>query len=130
MSYLSYLFPLRVPSGASALGWAYGNDSIDRSVRQEGKALISLRAYQMNERLITRSPRRKNIQKGCILPKPCFCKLTNMDAHKLDPSRFFGPAIATRVCSVEKLAPAYSETSSNTAAEAVIRKLCIDRAGS
>ena len=91
-------------------------------------ALIALRGPAGHECLAIRFLRRKNLPNGCILPRPCFCKLAAPSAKRLFPVHAFWPAIASRVRCGEKLFPWYTTQNVNTTIKDVLAKLGIPQA--
>ena len=103
LDYLAYLFALRVPSEALPLRRAYSDDALEGFHLQKGKALIGVRGPPGGQRLILKLSSRKNLQGGCILPRPCFCSLTSESSHKACPIHYFWAHICLRVPSRGKL---------------------------
>ena len=89
----------------------------------ESPVLIGLRGMMGNECLVIRFERRKNLPNGCILSRPCFCKLASPTARKLCPAHSIWPAIAARVKCGELLFPGFSAQNVNRAIKAVFAKL-------
>ena len=130
LSYISFLYALRVPSETLTLVRAFKHDPLDCFSPMKDQALIALRGNKGDERLTLRFSRRKNLPQGCILAMPCFCKLQNVSAHKLCPVHYFWPLIRARTKSGQKLFPSYTATSVNTTIKAVLRKLGVEHANS
>ena len=57
--YLSYLFPLRVPSETLQIRWAYRDDPLAEFSPQTDRSLMGIRRYQNNELLVLKFARRK-----------------------------------------------------------------------
>ena len=70
ISYISYLYALRVPSEALLLRRAFRNDDLTNFAPLKALALIAIRGNKPNECLAIRFLLRKNLPQGCILSRP------------------------------------------------------------
>lgn len=127
ISYISFLFALRVPSVSLTLIRAYQGGELSQFLPPAERALIGLRGQQ-GERLIVRFARRKNLPQWRIMSRPCFCQLSNKEAHHLCPFRFFRPLIRQRVRPRANLFPRFNDTEVNNAIKAVLKNLEIPHA--
>ena len=125
LSYISFLYALRLPSEALTLRRSFVNDDLTGYAPMKSPVLIGLREMLGNECLVIRFERRKNLPNGCILSRPCFCKLADPAARKLCPVHSLWPAIAARVKCGELLFPAFSAQNVNRTIKAVFAKLNI-----
>ena len=69
-AFLSFLFPLRVPSKTLQLRRAFRNDQLLAFSPQPEKALIGTAVVGGETFLVTKFPWRKNMVDGCILRRP------------------------------------------------------------
>ena len=104
LSYLSYLFVLRVPSEALAPRRAYSSDELGPM----GESFDRCQMPPGEEKLIPKRPHRKNLQVGCILTMSCFCSIASSDAHKASPVHFLWKEVCARVPSGELTPPIYT----------------------
>ena len=125
LSFIAFLYALRVPSEALILRRAFLDDDLTGYAPMRTEALIGLRGPQGHECLVLRFLRRKNLPNGCILSRPCFCKLAAKPARKLCPVHAFWPAIMARVRCGELLFPSFSAQNVNKTIKAVLAKLGI-----
>ena len=72
LSFISFLYALRVPSEALISRGAFKDDDLTGYAPMRRKAFIGPRGLMGHECLIIRFERRKNLPNGCILPRPCF----------------------------------------------------------
>lgn len=96
LTYLSYLFPLVVPSEALMIRRAYADDPLTEFVPQPDKALMGIRRYKDHEMLILKFVFRKNIRGGCVLFRPCLCSERDHRARTLCPVHAIWPIIRDR----------------------------------
>ena len=128
LAYISFLYALRVPSEALVLRRSFLDDDLTGFAPIQYKALIGIRGPAGHECLVIRFSRRKNLPNGCILSRPCFCKLEARSARRLCPVHAIWPAIAARVRCGEMLFPGYTTQNVNTTIKAVLAKLDIPQA--
>ena len=128
LSFISFLYALRVPSEALILRRAYLSDDLTGFEPMRDTALIGLRGPPGHECLVIRFLRRKNLPNGCILSRPCFCKLEAKSAKRLCPIHAFWPAIASRVKCGEELFSGFTPQNVNTTIKAVLHKLGVPHA--
>ena len=122
LSFLAFLYALRVPSEALVMKRAFVDDNLTGHAPMKSGILIGLRGLPGHECLAIRFKRRKNLPYGRILPRPCFCKIAAPSARRLCPVRAFWPSIASRVKCGQKLLPSFSAQSVNRAIKAVLKK--------
>ena len=60
---------------------------------------------------------------GCIMSRPCFCKLAERVAHQLCPVQFFWPLVTKRVRSGMRIFSSYYDTKANQTLKSGITKL-------
>ena len=130
LAYLSFLYALRVPSEAINLMRACKHDDLTGHSPMKERALIGIRGKAPRQCLVIRFSRRKNLPRGCILSRPCFCSLAAPKAKRFCPVHSMWPCIASRVQSGQMLFPMYSATSVNTTIKAVLAKIGVDFAHS
>ena len=130
LSFISFHYALRVPSEALILRRAFKNGELTGMAPMRDQASIGLRGELGSECLIIRFLRRKNLPDGCILSRPCFCKIASPKARRLCLVHAFWPAIAARVRFGEKLFCGYTAQNVNARIKAVLEKLEIPYAQS
>lgn len=106
LSFISFLYVLRVPSGGLIIRRDYRNDDLTGYAPMRDTALIGLRGPMNAVCLVIRFGRRKNLPNGCMLSIPCFPQLEAPKARKLCPTHAIWPAIAARAKCGGKAFPA------------------------
>ena len=100
---ISFLFAFRAPSETLALVRAFKNDKLLEFPPQKERALINVISVGDEEFLVAKFPNRKNIDSGCILKRPCFCRLGSGRAGFLCPVHALWPWIRRRTPCGQKL---------------------------
>ena len=111
--FISFLFPLRVPSEALLMIRAFSDDPIERFVPQADKVLIGTRSWNGIDCLIIKMSWRKNLTGGCILRRPCLCEDSNLRAQRICPPHRIWPLLAERVSSGERVFPSFRKNNVN-----------------
>ena len=96
-AFLSFLFACRVPSDTLCLARSFPDDPLGAFSPQPGNPLIGARVIAGESCLFPKLPRRKNLETGCILRRPCFCALHAINGSLLCPVHAMWPAIRRRV---------------------------------
>ena len=122
LAYLAFLFAFRVPSEALILQRASKNDEIELFTPQREKGLISLRRTPQGLMLIVKLSYRKNMPGGCIMRRPCFCKLGSKNAARLCPVHWFWPWVTKRK-SGQQLFPSLNGRNINRILRAILKKI-------
>ena len=116
VAYLSYLFSLRVPSETLRLEKASTQDQLLSFEPQGPKALIGLQWMKETPVLAIKFRFRKNIRGGCILIRPCLCRIEDGNVRALCPIHGFWNAF-------QAVAPAYGPILPTLSANSVNRQL-------
>ena len=100
---ISFLFAFRVPSETLSLVRAFKSDKLTEFSPQKERALINVVSIADEEFLVAKFSTRKNIDSGCILKRPCFCRLGSDRAGFLCPVHALWPWIRRRTPCGQKL---------------------------
>ena len=125
MAYISPLYALRAPSEALLLRRAFRNDELTSFAPMKAPPLVAIRGDKPIQCIFMRLLRRKNLPRGCILSRPCFCRLSGPRDKQLCPFHAIWPAIAARVRPGDLLFPGYYGENANTTIKAVLAKIGI-----
>ena len=93
LSFISFLFPLRIPSEALFLRRAFSGDRINEFSPQNDKVLVGVREFKGCGCLIIKMTWRKNLEGECLLRRPCLCEESLGGGRRLCPPHAF---LATR----------------------------------
>ena len=97
LCFFSFLFILRVQSECLPLRRARLIDPLLSKVKQNEKALIGLRTFNDETRLVLKLSTRKNTRYGSIMMRPCFCHSDSFVPASLCPIHRVWPLIRQRV---------------------------------
>ena len=96
LSFLVYLFTLRIPSDDLLLRRAFKGDRLLEFVPQNEKVLGGVRSVGDTSCLVMKFSFRKDLPRGCILRRFCMCGAASSTSRKLCPHRRVWPVIAAR----------------------------------
>ena len=126
-AYISYMFPLRVPSETLQLIRATSAEPLLKFLPRKPKVLIGVQTFEEIQVLVIKSKYRKNIRGCCIPLRPCLCYEPKMAARALTPAHFWRKL----VCDSGRVGgPLFPETSANSAnrqIKAAMEKLGYDQ---
>ena len=97
--FISYLFPLRVPSESLLMRRAFSDDRVGDCAPQVDKVLIAGRCWKSLDFLTFKMSWRKNLAGGCILMSHFLCTDANPNARGVFHPRAIWPIISERVSS-------------------------------
>ena len=123
LGFLSFLFLLRVQSECLPIRRGGINDRILERTPRDSPALLGIREFHGETRLVLKLNTRKNCRYGIILMRPCFCDGGVLVPGSLCPIHAVRPAIRGRVLPGELISPSLQGSNINRILKAVFSKI-------
>ena len=123
LGFLSYLFSLRAPSEALALGRAFYDGPLTEFVPQTDKALAGIRRRSVRDVLVLKFSFRGGYSRGCVLFRPCLCEENHDRDRTLCPAHSIWPLIRAMVNAGDLLFPDFSPCDLNRTFKTAMAKM-------
>ena len=123
LCYVSYLFMLRVPSDALPLTLALPDERLLSDDPPSSRAVIGLRVFQGQARLILKLSRRKNARDGFTAMRPCFCGVNSLLPQHNCPIHMFWTEVLRTATPGQPLFPTLLNKNINRVLRAALARI-------
>ena len=124
ISFLTFLFSLRIPSEALCMRRARDSERLAEFVPHRDKVLIGVRPCSGAGCLILKLAWRTNLSGACILKRMCLGADASHQARKICPPHRIWPIIQERASPGELVSPSFARHNSNRILKFTLTRMC------